>query len=263
MSDSMIDKEFIIKCMHESRKAQRNWSDKKVDQETIDFLTEIAVNAPSKQNEVDFTLAVITNEDMLKEHRERFTWGYHWAKTNSALHNTQVHSPCIFVWGKTEPEDLCKDIHAADEEGPGVNMMFEHEFSKTQMKSIGISSGQMVLAAHMMGLKTGYNQNTMHNGDAGGSEWRKFLGYPEDDVYEPIIVVGVGYPDESLKWYQTRETEYLVAHPDEKNLDTKPWLDIPSNDIRKYPQSIYNFGPQSSKPDGTPIPKNVKVKRFF
>lgn len=261
----MVDKEFILKCMHESRKAQRNWSDKKVDQETIDFLTEIAVNAPSKQNEVDFTLAVITNEDMLKEHQERFTWGYHWKETNSAMHNTQVHAPCIFVYGKTLPEDLHGDIHAADELGDGVNEEFDDTFRDTQNKSIGISSGQLVLAAHMMGLKTGYNQNTMHNGnDANPEAWREFLGYDKDDIYEPMIVVGVGYPDESLEWYQTRDLEYLVGHPDEKHLDTKPYLTIVSDDIRQYPHGdVFEFGPKSAERDGTPIPKNVKVKRFF
>lgn len=260
----MVDKDFILKCMHESRKAQRNWSDRKVDQEIVDFLTEIAVNAPSKQNEVDFNLTVITNEDMLKEHAARFTWGYHWKKTNSAMHNTQVHAPCIFVYGKTPAEDLHGDIHAADEEGDGVNELFDEEFAKTQQKSVGISSGQMVLAAHMMGLKTGYNQNTMHNGDANPSTWRKWLGYEDIDRWEPIIVVGVGYPDESLEWYQTRDLEYLVADEKETNLDTKPYLDITSNDIRQYDQGdVFEFGPKSAERDGTPIPKNVQVKRFF
>ena len=260
-----MDKEFILKCMHESRKAQRNWSDKKVDQETIDFLTEIAVNAPSKQNEVDFTLAVITNEAMIKEHQERFTWGYHWKKTNSAMHNTQAHAPCIFIWGKTLPEDLYGDIHAADEEGDGVNEIFEKTFAATQLKSIGISAGQMALAAHMVGLKTGFNQNMRYNGDASDKDWRKFLGYDQDDVYEPMLVAGVGYPDESLKWFQTKNLEYLVAHPDEKNLDTLNTLSIKSDDIRMYDRegSVFNFGPKSAKRDGTPLPKNVKVKRFF
>jgi nitroreductase len=260
----MIDKDFILKAMHQSRKAQRNWSDKKVDQETIDFLTEIAVNAPSKQNEVDFNLTVITNEDMLKEHAARFTWGYHWKKTNSAMHNTQVHAPCIFIYGMTPAEDLHKDIWAADESGPGINELFDEEFGKTQQKSVGISSGQMVLAANMMGLRTGYSQNTMHNGDANPDEWRKWLGYEDIPRYEPIIVVGVGYPDESLAWYQTRDLEYLVAHEDETNLDTKPYLDIKSEDIRTFPiDDVFDFGPKSAKRDGTPIPKNVKVKRFF
>ena len=105
----MIDKKFITKCMHESRKAQRNWSDKKVDQETIDFLTEIAVNAPSKQNEVDFTLAVITNEDMLKEYRERFTWGYHWLKLiqHCTTHRFIHH---VFLYGVRHCQKICTKI---------------------------------------------------------------------------------------------------------------------------------------------------------
>jgi hypothetical protein len=122
----------------------------------------------------------------------------------------------------------------------------------------------MVLAANMMGLRTGYSQNTMHNGDANPDEWRKWLGYEDIPRYEPIIVVGVGYPDESLAWYQTRDLEYLVAHEDETNLDTKPYLDIKSEDIRTFPiDDVFDFGPKSAKRDGTPIPKNVKVKRFF
>ena len=258
-----MDKEFILKNMHESRKAQRNYLDKKVDQETVDFLTEIAVNAPSKQNEVDFTLAVITNEDMLKEHEERFTWGYHWNTTNSAMHNTQVHAPLIFVYGQTLPEDVYKDIWAADEDGPGVNEMFEEQFRDTQNLSMGISSGQLVLAAHMMGLKTGFSQNTMHNG-VNNYDWKEFLGYEKDEFYSAKIVVGVGYPDETLKWHQTRNLDYVVAHQDEKNLDTKPYLEICSDDIRQYPNGdVYSFGHKSSKKDGTPKPKDVKVKRFF
>jgi len=259
----MIDKDFILKCMHESRKAQRNYSDRKVDQETVDFLTEIAVNAPSKQNEVDFTLAVITNEDMLKEHEERFTWGYHWDKVNSAMHNTQVHAPLIFVYGKTLPEDIHEDIWAADEDGPGVNELFEDTFRDTQNKSIGISSGQMVLAAHMMGLKTGYSQNTMHN--ESGNAWKEFLGYDKSDYYDPMLVVGVGYPDESLAWYETRNLEYVVASEEEpEGLDSRPFLEVVSNDIRQYPHSdTFIFEPRSAELDGTPIPKNVKVKRFF
>lgn len=69
---------------------------------------------------------------------------------------------------------------------------------------------------------------------------------------------------ESLEWYQTRDLEYLVGHPDEKHLDTKPYLTIVSDDIRQYPHGdVFEFGPKSAERDGTPIPKNVKVKRFF
>ena len=259
----MMDKEFILKNMHESRKAQRNYSDQEVDQELIDFLIEVAVNAPSKQNEVDFNLTVITNKDMLKEHEERFTWGYHWKQTNSAMHNTQVHAPLIFVYGQTLPEDIHKDIWAADEDGPGENELFEEQFRDTQNLSIGISSGQLVLSARMMGLTTGFSQNTMHNG-VNTYDWKEFLGYDRDEFYNPKLVVGVGYPDETLKWFQTKELDYVVADKNEKNLDTKPYLDICSDDIRQYPMGkVFEFGPKSAKRNGTPIPKNVKVKKFF
>ncbi len=260
---SNIDRDFILKSMHESRKAQRNWSNEKIDQETIDFLIEIATNAPSKQNEVDFTLAVITNEQKLKEHEARFTWGYHWDKTNSAMHNTQVHAPLIFIYGKTLPEDLYEDIWGADEEGEGINESFEETFRDTQNKSAGISAGQLVLAAHMIGLKTGFNQNTTYNGET-NSTWKEWLGYKQSDYYEPMFVVGIGHPDPNLPWYETDNLEYVVADPKETGLTTKGNLDIKSNDIRQYPLGdVFEFEPRSSEYDGTPIQKNVKVKKFF
>ena len=64
--------------------------------------------------------------------------------------------------------------------------------------------------------------------------------------------------------FRDHNLEYVVAHPDEKNLDTKPYLEICSDDIRQYPNGdVYSFGHKSSKKDGTPKPKDVKVKRFF
>ena len=242
----------LVEAMHLSRRCQRNWASQNIDEETINGLIEIALNAPSKQNEVHFALAVITNKDVLKDVYDDFVWGFHAYTTNSAMRNTQMGAPALFIYGYSKQTDISGDSHGCNA-STGTSKGFDDRMKLAAERSIGISSGQLVLAANMLGLQTGFNQNLFYN-DKDENDWKDVLGLPEDADFCPSLAVGVGYGDPTLEWYQTRDLEYLVASKKERNLEENTCLDYPSTDRRILKdRKIFQFGPKSTEEKNVPL----------
>jgi len=242
----------LIEAMHVSRRCQRNWTSQNIDEETINGLIEIAINAPSKQNEVHFALAVVTNKDILKDIYDDFVWGFHAYDYNSAMRNTQMGAPALFIYGYTTQTDIHGDSHG-NVTSNVVSIGFEDRMDLAAERSIGISSGQLVLAANMLGLKTGFCQNLYYN-DKEEQDWKDVLQLSKGIDFCPSLAVGIGYPDTSLEWYETTDLEYLVATKKEKNLRENTVLDYASTDRRILKdRKVFKFGPKSTKEKNVPL----------
>ena len=242
----------LVEAMHLSRRCQRNWTSQNIDEETINGLIEIALNAPSKQNEVHFALAVITNKDVLKDVYDDFVWGFHAYEYNSAMRNTQMGASALFIYGYSTQTDINGDSHGNDQSNE-ISKGFDDRMNLAAERSIGISSGQLVLAANMLGLQTGFCQNLYYN-DKDENDWKEVLGLQQDTDFCPSLAVGVGYGDTSLEWYQTRDLEYLVASKKERNLRENTVLENPSSDRRLLKdRKVFNFGPKSTEEKNVPL----------
>ena len=251
-----MDKDFIKNSQALSRRCQRNWSNEVVDRSTVEFLTHIASHAPTKQNETHYGLCVVTDPSILETIQDDFTWGFHVYETNSAMRNTQLNAPLLFIYGLGFTTDESGDSHGADESEDGDDE-FESRQLLAENRSIGISSGQLTLAANMLGLRTGFCQNLKYNAKT-DKDWQELLGI-NDYRFNPVLAVGVGYPDDSLLWHESKDLEYLVADPHETDLDKKVVLDIHStNRITLVDRKIMSYTKNSWLANGS-SPKSKTI----
>lgn len=237
----MTNKELMDKFLEwqvTTRRCQRNWNDQKVSQEYIDFLTDVATLSPSKQNDRHYGLVVVTRDDILEKIKQDFTWGVHAVtEGDAAMRNSQMLAPLGFVYGMIDREDWHNDwipskmgnytsndiVNFVDDPDMYPNLSYD-EFEtladlhnewldsneRDCMGSIMISSGQLTLAASMLGLKTGYSYNLRYNAKT-DNDWKEILEIDKDTFFHPRLYVGIGYPDETLPWHVTTDFDMLVS----------------------------------------------------
>lgn len=233
-----------------ARQCQRNWNlSKSIPKDHIDHWTHLATHSPSKQDEITFQLCVITNQKTLKEIYDNHVWGYHHNNNNSALRNTQMGANCLFIWGNLTPSDHSRDNHGILEH----NEINEENFDIRQLenveRSIGMSSGIVSFSAAMMGYRTGFCRNFFYDAKSTKISWKKLLGYDANSDFYPKVGLGIGYPDEQLEYYQTRDLEYLVADHRETDLESKGCLEDYNGVIKTIAdREVFNFGPISTDP---------------
>jgi hypothetical protein len=243
------------------RKCQRNWDKEKVFPKShVEHLLYLATNSPSKQDEIRFGLCVVTNEEIRNKIYDDYVWGYH-RHGNDAGRNTQMGAHVLFIYARIRPSDFNRDtigIDVTDDENL-VSEGFEYRSDINFDRDIGLSMGIVSFAAAQLGYKTGFNTNLYYNKYT-SEDWRELLGI-EDESWEPEVVLGIGFPDESLEWYQSRDIEYLEADPREKNIDYENTLNDYKGIRKKCTDiTIREFGPQShdfytnkSRPKGIPF----------
>jgi len=240
------------------RKCQRNWDESKsIPQEHIDHLIYLATNCPSKQDEIRFGLCVVTNSEIRKIIYDDYIWGSH-RFGNDAGRNTQMGAQALFIFAKVNPSDFEHDtigITVSDV----VSNDFDYRSDINFDRDIGISMGIVSFAAAQLGYKTGFNTNLYYN-KYSGEDWRNLLGI-KDVSWDPQVILGIGHPDESLAWFQSRDIEYLQADPREENLDYENTLNQYKGIRKKWTDiDIREFGPLSHDTKENPIPKGIPLK---
>jgi nitroreductase len=163
-------REDIVKAVNSAQRAQRNYDlTKSVLQEDLETLIHVASNSPSKQNEVHFSLKVYTDQKKIREIyncTKRFALyrdGVSDSKFDKVqdkfdmneefcVHNSQILSNVLFVYLDDEGT-LRSGEHIWDKNNTPES--YHPALNKQKNFSIGISSGQLILSASLLGYKTG------------------------------------------------------------------------------------------------------------
>lgn len=257
------DLETQKKAVQTVRKCQRNWDlNHTIPKEHIDHWTYLATNSPSKQDEARYGVCVVTNKALREKIYDDYVWGSH-RFGNDAGRNTQAGANALFIFGEAEPTDEEFDTDGISQDRSHVSKGFEYRMEINRNRDIGLAMGIVSFSAAQLGYRTGFNTNLYYNKHT-QKDWRRMLDIPEETKFKPLVILGIGYPDPSLEWFQTRDIEYLEADPREgdlKDITTlekykgirKKWDDKGIHEMK----GIREFGPLSHSIDDEPYPKKV------
>lgn len=162
----------LIKAIDSAQRAQRNYDlSKTISKEDFDMLVYAAAHSPSKQNETHYSLHVYNDKDTIRQiynHTKKFTLikdsadtedlfgvddkGNYWQDDTQSVTNSQVLANALFVFVEEEGE-LRGGTHIAGKENP--YSVARDRYRENVSYSIGISVGQLILIANLLGYKTG------------------------------------------------------------------------------------------------------------
>lgn len=241
-----------------TRRCQRNWDvTKSIPQEHIDHWVYLATNSPSKQDEARFGLCVVTKREIIDTIYDDFAWGSH-RYGNDAGRNTQMGANALFIFAEVETSDWERDqvgIMPTEKVSQGFDERVDLNFNR----DIGLAMGIVSFSAAQLGYRTGFCTNVIYNKHS-FNDWKSMLGIPLKQKWIPTVVLSIGYPDETLEWYQSRDLEYIEADPREERVDEITMLEQYKGIRKKWTDcSIREFGPLSHSIDGKPISKGIQT----
>lgn len=204
------------KVIHKSQHCQRNWDlSKEIPQEDLDIMLEAVTQCPSKQNKAFYKVHFITNRDVIeKAHANTVGFGnYLTINENTAKFEPQTNSQVL--------ANLLVVFEKYDEDKVQQHPNPEFEFDTEQVENsdrdtaVGIAAGYLNLTGSLLGYSTGCC------GCFHPQKMQEVLGLEK----EPLLLMGVGYPDE------TRNRR--MHHKDENfKFPTIKKSPIPTNIIR-------------------------------
>ena len=205
-----------------TNKAQRNYDlTKSIPQEDLDMLIYAAANSPSKQNETHYSLHVYTDETIIKQiysHTKKFTMirdkqdqdesfkvedDVYIQNDAKSVTNSQIYANALFVYVKGEGSINKYNVqHYAAKLNP--NSSAAKVYNEQVAYSMGISVGELILSAGLLGYTTGICSalDTI--------PIRDILGIKQN----PKLLVGVGFPNIQLE--RTQHSEVLNKDVPEK-----------------------------------------------
>jgi|TARA_B110000438_G_scaffold297032_1_gene342712 nitroreductase len=224
--------EQIKDAVDVSQKAQRNWDlDKTIPEKDLDALIYAAQHSPKKQMETHYALHVFTDKEKIRaiyDQTKKFSLfpvdnpefqdsmyadgkadygdmfkdkdGEFWQDDDYSIKNSQILANAMFVY--TEDRRTVRGgTHFLAQEGASANVMniYEEQIDF----SIGISVGQLILSAAMMGYKTGICSALDSPGI--GELLPKNKQVP-DGVHNAKLIIGVGYEQDGVDRRLHQET---------------------------------------------------------
>ncbi len=168
--------ELLTHSSNTAQRCQRNWDlTKSIPADTLDMLKQIVINAPTKQNEDYYSVIFITDRNKIEEIYNHTTFSTAAGLSSELSKNPQVLANLLVAFCSKDPTTFRNPIEEYND---------VHLIETNQNQAIGIASGQLVMAAAMLGLKTGFcgcfNSTAVSN----------ILSGP------PVkLLVGIGYPD--------------------------------------------------------------------
>jgi nitroreductase len=203
-----------------TNRAQRNYDlTKSIPQEDLDTLIYAAVNSPSKQNETHYSLHVYTDQTIIKQiysHTKKFTMirdkqdqdesfkvedDVFIQNDAKSVTNSQIYANALFVY-VVEQGDTRGSQHKAAKENP--NSTAAKVYNEQVAYSMGISVGELILSAGLLGYKTGICSALDTR------PIRDILGIKQN----PKLLVGVGIPNSQLD--RTQHSDVLNKDVPEK-----------------------------------------------
>lgn len=175
--------EIIKNAIAVSQRAQRNYDlSKTIPEKDLDTLIYAAINSPSKQNETHYSLHVYTDKDIIREiynTTKKFTYGNkkhtseildtdkgeNWMYENRSVHNSQTLANTLFVYVDDDGESRGVTHFLAQHDDNNRNSV--HTYNEQKNFSVGVSVGQLILSATLLGYKTGicsaFDSNMLKN----------------------------------------------------------------------------------------------------
>ena len=174
----------LLEAVKNAQRCQRNWDfSKQVPQEHIDLLLKIARTTPTKQNKEYYQVAYTTDRDVIED---IYSLAYEpkddpfWQKMN-----TQLRAQLLMMWFKWDEkmDDLSK---GGDDFGETFDPKINHE---NTVMSVGICTGAVIMAANMLGYRTGFCQCMLPDA------FRKYLlqefGIEQEKVNGALLGIGI------------------------------------------------------------------------
>jgi nitroreductase len=203
----------IKQAVDATNRAQRNYDlTKSIPQEDLDTLIYAAVKSPSKQNETHYSLHVYTDQNIIKQiysHTKKFTMirdkqdqdesfkvedDVFIQNDAKSVTNSQIYANALFVY-VVEQGDTRGSQHRAAKENPNSNAA--KVYGEQVAYSMGISVGELILSAGLLGYTTGICSALDTR------PIRDILGIKQN----PKLLVGVGIPNSQLE--RTQHLEVL------------------------------------------------------
>lgn len=190
----------MIDYIDSAQKAQRNYDlSKSIPEEDLHKLIYAAANSPSKQNETHYRLEVFTDQTVIRNiynHTKKFllklddstfgeTKGDYWQDDSYSVTNPQILANALFVYIDDQGEAVGGTHKAGQVSVDGKARML---YDEQKNLSIGISVGELILSASIMGYKTGIC-SAMDS-----KPIMKLLGVDK----RVKLLVGVGFANESI-----------------------------------------------------------------
>jgi nitroreductase len=155
-----------------AQRAQRNYDlSKSVSDQDLETLIYAVTNSPSKQNETHYSLQVYTDQTIIRQiynHTKKFTLikdesdkktaygeidGQYWQNESQCVTNSQILANALFVYiaeDASETRGGTHNVARTNSEGNAAQI-----YAEQKNYSIGISVGQLILTAALLGYKTG------------------------------------------------------------------------------------------------------------
>ena len=202
----------IKNAIEVTQRAQRNYNlTKTIPQKDIDTLIHAASNGPSKQNETHFNLRVYTDPTIIKKIHEAtkmYTMfsddnvdevfndrdGKYNYKEEYSVTNSQIYANAVFIWCDDQ-HNLRGGTHILGAREDAAFISKQTLFEQKSF-SVGISAGQLSMAAALLGYKTGYCSAFERNVERTTPD--KHLQTIINAETEPRLLVGIGYPNEGV-----------------------------------------------------------------
>ena len=180
------------------QRAQRNYDlSKSIPQDDLNLLVYAASNSPSKQNETHLSLHIFTDEYIIKQIYDctkKFTLGIkealeedkgeQWLYNHKSVKNSQIYANALFVYVEDEGEARGA-THLKGKHGDDFGRQVLNE---QKNYSMGISVGELILTAGLLGYKTGICSAMEEE------PIKKILGIEN----KPKLLVGVGYENTGI-----------------------------------------------------------------
>ena len=207
-----------IKIMQKIQKCQRVWDHSKpMMDEVVDYLLWVAKNSPSKQHEAYYEVYWTTDRKVLNE-LSKYTWGCtHNRHPPSTWQNSQMNANMYILFVAKEPNTQLNCNADGTLKGNDVAARWENAYV-----SIGIAMGLTMRAAASIGFSTGCNKS--HNDINGNDFWEKKLGILEDvkaGKKKITYGIGIGYPKEGVKRWESDQIELAIGAVNGSNLTTE------------------------------------------
>ena len=214
-----------------SQKAQRNYDLSKVIPQTdLDTLIYAATNAPSKQNEAHYELKVFTDQNMIENiynHTKHYALvkrddtemkgmfeerdGKFWQNEDRSICNSQILANVLFVYCDYDGEARAGTHRLAKQ---NKNSESWELYTEQKNYSIGISVGELILSATLLGYKTGICSAFSKK------EMQGVIGSEK----LPKLLVGIGFKNTELDRRYHAKIKNKDVPPEFRNGDLEhPW----------------------------------------
>tara|TARA_Y100001963_G_scaffold51182_1_gene71605 strand:+ start:5568 stop:6281 length:714 start_codon:yes stop_codon:yes gene_type:complete len=223
-------KENIKTASKLSNQCQRNWDhSKSIDQEDIEVLLETVKNSPTKQNETHYKVYYTDDEDLIYKvykKTKKFTVidsfehtnndGY--TKSEYEVTNSQVNANLLFAFCDDWNQSFARSATHAIVDARGEDKVNPRNLIiREQQKhySMGIAIGELILAANLLGYRTGICSAF------GKNDMRVLFN---DSLVEILVGIGIPHPKKDRREHEEVYNKDILTKSRRTGADDEKWL---------------------------------------